>query len=464
MVGQGWHLIAAFLLYAYLARVLGPTRFGHWTVVLSVLSWVEIVVAAGLVKVATKALTEKPEQASHLSRAAYLGQALTSLVLFAALVIAAEPVAAALGDPRLAPLIRIAALDIPLYAVFMAASAIVLGRQRFVRQGVAWIVYATAKAALIASFVAMGWGIEGALVGNALSSLAGLFAMYAAIGGQREGFSALMPTVRWMTVASLPFVVLALIQGVVQYTDLWIVSATVANARDIGFYASATVLAEIPVFLFLGLNRVIFPSISSARAHCDALLADSYTTQSLRTAVIVTVLAVAFTAAAGRQVIELVYSAEFMSAYVPVVLLMVAGGGRAIHATCAEILMAQERRAAALGLLGLIVVAEVATVAWAAGRFGIDGAAAAAAASMSAGALAAVLLLRVSVGWRLLATMGRALLAAGLVGGALYLTSPSPLVMVVTLPVVAAAYAGLLWLFREFDAQDVAAMRAAVGR
>jgi O-antigen/teichoic acid export membrane protein len=464
MVGQGWHLIAAFLLYAYLARVLGPTQFGHWTVVLSVLSWLEIVVAAGLVKVTTKALAERPARASHLSRAAYLGQTLTSLVLFTAVLVAAGPVAAALGNPQLAPLLRIAALDIPLYAVFMAASAIVLGRQRFVRQGAAWIVYATAKASLIAGFVWMGLGIEGALVGNALSSLVGLLAMYTALGRTSEGFSALMPTVRWMAVASLPFVALALIQGVVQYTDLWIVSATVTDARDIGFYASATVLAEIPVFLFLGLNRVIFPSISSARAHSDAPLADSYTTQSLRTAVVVTVLAVAFTAAVGRQIIELVYSAEFMRAYVPVVLLMVAGGGRTIHATCAEILMAQERRRAALGLLGLIVVAELATVAWAAGRFGIDGAAGAAAASMGVGALAAVLLLRVSAGWRLLATTGRALVAAGLVGGALHLLSPSPLVMVVILPVVAAVYAGLLWLFREFDTQDLAAMRAAVGR
>jgi O-antigen/teichoic acid export membrane protein len=464
MAGQGWHLVTAFLLYAYLARALGPTLFGEWTVVLSVLSWVEIFVASALVKVTTKALSESPDEAPHLSRSVYLGQIIVSLVVFLAAQVAAGPIALALGNVQLTPLIRIAALDVPLYAVFMAASSIVLGRQRYAKQGVAWIVYASAKAAFIAGFVWAGLGIQGALVGNALSSLAGLVAMYSMLGGARERFSALWPTLRWMVLASMPFLALSLIQGVAQYVDLWIVSAVVPSAEHVGFYASATVLAEIPVFLFLGLNRVIFPSISSARAQGEGDLADDYTTQSIRTAVIVTVLAVAFIAAAGRHVIELIYSAAFLRAYLPVALLMLAGTGRTIHATCAEILMARDRRTAALTLLGVMVVVEGVLVALAARRYGIDGAAAATALSMLGGAAVAVVLLRSSVGWRPLATLVRALVAAALVGGALAMLPLSPLTVVIALPVVCIAYFGLLWILREFSVRDMAAMRAALGR
>jgi len=464
MVGQGWHLVTAFLLYAYLARVLGPTRFGEWTVVLSVLGWVEIFVTAALVKVTTKALTERPADATRLSKSVYLGQAIVSAAVFFAVLVCAGPMAQALGDLALAPLIRIAALDIPFYAAFMAASSIVLGKQLFTKQGVAWLAYASAKALLIAGFVWAGWGIEGALVGNALSSLVGLLVMYSAVNGSRDRLAELVPALRWMAVASLPFLALSLVQGVTQYADLWIVSAVVPDAEQVGFYAAATVLAEIPVFLFLGLNRVIFPSITSARAGGDDTSADDYAALAIRMAVIVTVLAAMLAVAVGRQGIELVYSAEFLRAYVPVALLMFAGAGRTIHATCAEILMARERRSAALTLLGAMVVAEGVLVIVAAQRSGIDGAAAATAVSMLTGAVAAVWLLRSSVGWRPLATLGRALVAGTVVGGALVALSPSPIGAALAVPVVAAGYLGLLWVLGEFDVRDAAAMRAALGR
>jgi O-antigen/teichoic acid export membrane protein len=455
--------VTAFLLYAYLARVLGPTLFGEWTVVLSILSWLEILVAAGLVKVATKAISENPDSTPRFARAVYAGQIAISVTVAAVVAFAADPIAGVLGNPALAPLIRVAVLDVPLYAVFMAASAVVLGRQRYFRQGVAWIVYASAKAGLIAGFVYAGMGIQGALVGNALSSLVGLMAIYTVVGGSREPLAKLVPSVRWMAAAAVPFVVLSLVQGVAQYADLWIVSARVEESAAVGLYAAATVLAEIPVFLFLGLQRVIFPSISSARASGDTKRADEYAVQSVRAAVLVSVLAVAFVAAAGRQVIELVFSATFVAAYLPVVMLMVAGAGRTIYGTCAEILMARDSRKAAMSLVGATVVLEVVTVACAANTFGIRGAAIATAVSMSAGAVAAVVVLRATVARRALATLVRAVLAAAVVGFALYAIGPSVAGAVIAVPFVAAAYVGLLWLLREFDARDVSSIRDVIG-
>jgi O-antigen/teichoic acid export membrane protein len=144
-------------------------------------------------------------------------------------------------------------------------------------------------------------------------------------------------------------------------------------------------------------------------------------------------------------------------------MLMVAGAGRTIYGTCAEILMARDSRKAAMSLVGATVVLEVVTVACAANTFGIRGAAIATAVSMSAGAVAAVVVLRATVARRALATLVRAVLAAAVVGFALYAIGPSVAGAVIAVPFVAAAYVGLLWLLREFDARDVSSIRDVIG-
>ena len=424
IAGQGWHLVVALGLYAFLARRFGPSVFGSWTVVLSVLAWFEIFVVAGVVKVATKAISETPDARRPLARAAYAAQMGVALAAFALMEAGASAAAAALGNPSLTLLLRVAAIDIPLFALFMIASAIVLGRHRFERQALAWTVYATAKAVFIAGFVLVGFSVPGALVGNALASLVGFAAVFVPTPPSEATRTRLTELARWMLAAAVPFVTLALIEGVAQSVDLWIVSGVVGDTTLVGYYASATVLAEIPVFLFIGLNRVVFPSVARARANGDGDLAAHYASQAVRLAIIVTVLGVAAMAAVGRQVITLVYSAAYLGAYASVVLLMTAGMGRAIRATCTEVLMAEGRRRAALTILIVTTLIEVALVVAGATRYGIAGAAAGAAASALLAAGWGALLLRGSIGLRPLKTLARSVLAAGTVAFVLSFVAP----------------------------------------
>lgn len=463
MLGQGWHLVTAFLLYAFLARRLGPSLFGRWSVVLSLLAWFEVVVTSALVRVATKEISEAPADAPRIARSAYLGQMAVAAGVFLTVLVAADPIARALSDPSLASLIRISALDIPLYGLFMIASAAVLGMQRYERQGVARIIYATAKAAFIAALVLAGFSVAGALVGNALSSLVGLAALAFHPGARKERLSELWSDARRMMGTSIPFLVLSLVEGVGQHADLWVVFALIPSTVSAGHYAAATVLAEVPVFLFLGLNRVLFPSVVGARAAGDSGRGDAYAKAAVRTALIVTVMAVALVASAGRQAIEMVYSAAYLPAVLPLALLMVAGLGRTIQATGTEVLMAQGRRGVALGILAGTVIVEVGLVAWLTQRFGLPGAAAGAATSAICAALLIVFELRSSLGWAPLATLARAVVSASLVGGILALISPSPVAMLLVFPVAVAIYVGLLALLGEFSVGDIAAMREAIG-
>lgn len=466
MLGQGWHLITVFALYAFLARRLGPAGFGQWRVVISVLVWFELFVNSGLIKVATKSITEVgADRRPRIVRASYLGQAGFALGAFAALELLAGPIAALLRQPALAPLLRISALDIPLYGAFMVASAVVLGEQRFERQAFAWIVYATAKAALIAGLVATGFSIQGALVGNAVSSLVGFVAVFRPWERRKEGGIDLVPLMGTMLVATVPFLALSLSEGLGQSVDLWLVSAAVPSAVLVGLYASATVLAEVPTFLFQGLDRVLFPSIARAGAEHDRRLAGHYAGQGVRLALLVNLLLVAIVAATGRQALTLVYSKAYVGAYIPLVLLMVAAAGRTLRSVCSEVLMAEDRRRdALLVMLGTLAV-EVVLLAVLIPRYGLPGAAAGVAASALAGGAISTGLLARQVGTRPLFTLLRSGAAALVVGVALaYLTPQAPGWLLVAYPLAAAGYVAVLGLLGEFGDDDIASLREAFGR
>lgn len=471
--GQGWQLVTVLFLYAYLARVFGPALFGNWQVVLSVLAWFEIFVQFGVVKVATKAISETPERCHRISLATYASQAVVGVVVFTALVLAAPLIARLLGHPALTPLLRVSALDVPLFGLMLAASSVVLGMGRFERQGVAWIVYATAKAVLIAGLVAGGFSVAGALVGNALSSLVGFGAMFVPLRGERPSRRETASLAGWMLLASVPFLTLALMEGLGQSVDLWIVSAMVHGRALVGYYAAAVVLAEIPVFLFLGLNRVIFPSVAGARADGDEERASTYAWQAVRLALIVSVLGVGLMAALGRQVLRIEFGFGSIEAYVPAVLLMAAGMGRTVRGTCTEVLMAHDRRREALTILSVTVVLEAVAVAVLLVPFGLNGAAAGAALTAIVAAIWGMVLLRGEVGARPLVTTVRCAIAAGVTAVVVGFIAPAPTASTAVLVFASAGlllvggivYLALLWLLRELSATDVRALvDAARGR
>lgn len=475
IAGQAWHLITAFLLYKFLANALGSTPaesaelFGRWRVVLTVLVWFELFVNSGLVKMTTKAIAEHPDDETRLTRAAYLGQLAMAGVTLAVMLLLAGPIASAFADKRVGALLQIAALDIPVYALFLTATSVMLGRGRFERQAVGWIIYATAKLGFVAALVLAGFSVAGALIGNALSSAVGLAVVFVPWGRGRADLRDLVRLARELLVASTPLLFLALLEGLGQSADLWLVSALVANGVLVGYYASATVLAEMPTFLLMGVNRVLFPSVARADSLGDNKGVADFAVHGLRVAIMVTVLAVAMAAATGKQALTVVYQPGFVGAYVPLVLLMIAAVGRGSTFACTEVLLATGRNRLALLLLTGSITLELALIVALAPRFGVNGAAAGTATSALVTGLVLALVLRRLLGWRPLATLARSVVAACVVGGALFFlvpTSPNwvglAVMALVGYPLGIAAYLGLLRLMREIDARDIAVVRAAM--
>jgi O-antigen/teichoic acid export membrane protein len=345
----------------------------------------------------------------------------------------------------------------------MIAGSVLLGQRRFERQAVGMFVYATAKALAIGFLVWRGFSVPGALIGNALSSLVGFAVMFGPWEGLSVEFRQTVAEARGMGIAGVPFLAQNVIVGITSHVDLWFVQAIIGGVA-VGLYGAAAALAEIPAFLLAALSRGLLPSVARADAENDEQLVGRYATQGVRLALLVTILGVAVVAATGRALLSFVYLPAVAGAAVPFTILMIAAAGANVRDTCADVLLARDRRRSVLWIAGASLGLAAALLLVLTPRYGIAGAAwAAAIASLAAGAATAYTL-RKSISGRVLLTLLRASAAAAIVGVALAFIGPVRLWLLIAYPVAAVAYVALLLLMREFDDADVAAVRGAISR
>lgn len=460
LASQGWHLLTAFALYAILARLFGPQKFGDWRLALSVLAWFEIVITSGIAKSLVKSIAENPADAPRLTRSAYVGQFAVACMVFLLMIATADPVAVALGSPSLAPLLRLAAVDIPLFALLVIASAHLLGIQRFERQAVGWLVYATSKALLVGLLAAGALPVQGALIGNALSSVVGLAALAVRLPRVDGGLELSRRTAIALALAAVPFLSLALLAGLNMSSDLWIVGSLFSGTSDVGLYAAATILAEVPVFLFVGLNRVVLPEVARAHARGDIADRDQSALLGIRLAIIVSVMGVAVAVFGGRQLLEAVFSAPYAEVAVPLAWLMVAALGRTVMSTACEVLAACDRMRFSIWAMVLTGVAQVGAVVALATGFGLVGAAMGAALASILGAGVTVFALRDSVAGRPVKTLLKSAGAAALAAAPLALVHGSGVATVAVLLLSSLAYAVLLVVVREVGNDDLETLRS----
>ena len=327
LVAQLWLTLCGYAMAILLARGLAPARYGIYGVVYSVLLSVELIGRLGLPQAITKLAAEASDRDRRVETTAVTIAGVASLVLFVAFWAVAPWLASLLRIEDGARLFRIAALDIPFYGLFFIAIALLNGRQQHLAAGVATGCYATVKLAGIAVLAALGaTTVEGALVANVVGSAAGLAAATVAIGGR-----AFVPSLAdWRVVLQLALPVSLRGAGVqlLANVGLWVLSAlgSAADQAAKGLYVAALSIARIPTLTVYGTTGVLIASVSSALAAGDRATVSQLLQGSSRFLLIVLAPACALLCVNAREVMTLLFSAEYAGGAGVRVVLVVAQG------------------------------------------------------------------------------------------------------------------------------------------
>jgi len=462
LVGAQFALMAGgYVIHFYLGRKLGPASYGTFGVVFSYLIWLEVSLIGGFPYAIRKFGAERADLMPAIARAAAKGQILYSAALFAAAVAAAPWAARLLRDPSLTSLIRLASLDIPVFAFYFCCTAVLNGRRNYTRQAAAMLTYTAAKVGAVMLLVALGFGVRGALVGNILASVGGLAAAAFLTGRLPKAPTyPVRKLARYAGATAVQGVLFTLLITV----DIFVVKALAPGSSTVGYYTAAGMLARAPFYVLTGIATATLPAISRAASDSDWNLVRRYTSQGLRLQLAILGLVTALLAGTADRAIVFVYSHSYAPGATSLAILAVGLTFFGLLSTLYNVLVAiGDVRTPLVGTTVLIIIATALSVALVP-RVGVAGAAAASAATAAAGLSVTAVACARRLGKTVSpATVTRTTAASALVYAAARTAAVQRLDLLFVYSALLALYATVLVVSGEIHKADVAGIASAVG-
>lgn len=375
LLGQAFFVLSLYLLHATLARAFTPAEYGLFSVVMTILTWVEITVNTGIPSTLEKFLPEDTSMASAMEGWALKLQGLGAGLIFLLFLTLAPLIAALLQDKRLGFYLRLAALDIPILAFYALFRGMLNGFQAFGQQAIIVVVYSLARVGGILLLVLLGFALAGAFVGNALASLVALmlaFFFSRRLKGREAGVMNLesVPSLSGVKRGisgsrlfrfALPVILFTLCSNLLINIDLYSVKALIADETIVGFYAAAVNLANAPRFVFLAFSFVLLPSLSESIAIQDWERVRRRLGQVGRFLILFLLPGALIVAATSKELVTLVYSASYSPAAPTLNILIFSAAFYSIYIVLVTVMLAENRPLLAFGLgISLLPVALVA--------------------------------------------------------------------------------------------------------
>ncbi len=475
LLGQIAFVSGGYLLHFYLARVIDPIAYGTYGLIMNVLTWTESALNNGLPWAVRKFLPADPDSADAILRTALRWQMAVGVLLYVATTAAASWFATALQDPGVTLYLRLALADILLMSLYTLYRGALNGLRLFAAQGASMLVYALAKLGSSVLLVQLGWSLTGAIVGNALGTLAAWLAaawlLRRASGlslsstAQRSGSGAAHYSGRTMLSFALPTVLFTLASTFRTTVGLVGVKALLRDGLQVAYYSAANYLATAPTMLLFAFSFTLFPHLASSIHAENWPLTRTYIRSAVRYFAIVVIPSVLLVLGTSPQLIPLLYPDSYAAAAPLLNWLLISTALHSLYMIFANAILAEGRVLLAVGMSsGLMPLSFVTT--WVlTGRWGAIGAAVAAAATTGLATLvvSAYVLRRFAVRlpWR---SLGRITLASLGIYAVTRLHVPRGALLVPYCAALGLAYVALLLLLREITTEDLGQWQASLSR
>jgi stage V sporulation protein B len=367
-----------FALIIFLARHLGPTLFGRYGVIISFLAWAEFLVITGIPDAVARSIAAEGQQRESVFRTGLRLELILALLLFVAFYLSAPLFSSLLfQNPSLVGAFRLAALDIPFYALFSIHLGYIRGIRGFARQS--WTIgfYAAARFLSASLLVLAGFSLEGALIGNALGSLAALLLVRLLVSRDLPRSPGPAVSAGPIIAYALPLVAGVLLYNALISVDLWMVERLAGNPEDVGVYTAVWNMARTPYFLFMGISVVLFPALSRLLASGDLERARRTVEQANRLFTIAAVPLVLLSGVTGSGLMGLAFSKAYLPDQSgPLLAVLIAGYALLSFSLISTAALTAAGRLALVFSINLfLLVAQIALTHWLVPLHGLAGAA-----------------------------------------------------------------------------------------
>ncbi|TFG42371.1 MAG: hypothetical protein E4H43_03245, partial [Bacteroidia bacterium] len=165
MFAQVAFVASGYAIHIGLARLLGPSAYGIYAVIISLMTMVNLILTTGIPQAVSKYVAHEDGSAKEIRNTALKMQLVFSLVIFSVYFLLAEQIALLLNDASLTPYLRASSFIVPGYAVYSILVGNLNGLREYKKQAITAVSYSIFKATFILAMVVVGYAVMGAVVG-----------------------------------------------------------------------------------------------------------------------------------------------------------------------------------------------------------------------------------------------------------------------------------------------------------
>lgn len=316
-----YFIVLGYGIYFGLTRILGPEKFGIYSIVISLTSVINAALITGTIQSVSKFVSEDEKFALAIKNKALKIQLIIGGTIFLIYFLSANLIALFFKDTTLTFYFRLSSLIIISYSFYAVFVGYFNGRRRFKIQALLDMTFSTIKLTLILLFVYLGYSITGALTGFVLAAFIILLISVLFCGFQTTNLSFEGKKIVHFEILIMIF---TLIINLLMNVDLFLVKALspmeVANSSA-GYYAAALTIARVPYQAIISITLVLFPLISRATFISDKLKTASYISNAFRYSYMLLLGFVVLISSNSKQIISLLYTDKYLAGSQPLAIL-----------------------------------------------------------------------------------------------------------------------------------------------
>jgi stage V sporulation protein B len=362
-------LLGGYILNIFLGRFLGPSGFGIYGIIITIVGIINIVQTSGLPQAVAKYVSEQAEQREEILLTGIRIQFYTTAVMTALFVLFAKQIAFALHDESIYPYLLLAACIPPVYSFLSLYSGFYNGLHDFRMQAIMQAIYAVAKvtAVLIASSFLH---LTGAIIGSIIAPLSALLYGVYTPHPKAKPFPAAT-----MLRYSYPLIASAFLYTLLQSIDIFFIKAILKSNTGAGLYTASQTIAEIPNFALGAFATVLFPNISYHHKRGELEHIRSISQKTLRYVLMLLLPFVMTIAVTSEKILQVLYSHAYTPAAPTLSILVYAAGTLTLFGIFTHILNAVGKPGTTLGITFLGVAATAVSCIFLIPHFALNGAA-----------------------------------------------------------------------------------------
>ncbi|PJB30505.1 hypothetical protein CO110_00200 [Candidatus Desantisbacteria bacterium CG_4_9_14_3_um_filter_40_11] len=370
-IGQIIFVLSSYSLHIYLARFLGPEKYGIFGVILYLTIMARSLVNRGIPQAVSKYIAEDEGNATAIKNKGLFVQTVVGILIALIYFCIAPFLSQILHDPSLTPYIQLSAISIPFFGIYMAYIYCLNGKKWFGYQAIVGIVHDTLLPLVLVGIILCGFSLNGAIMGLTVTALIGCVAgyFYCRFEPANQHFSA-SKIIRF----ALPVTIFAIFTAALLNMDLLLIKGILKENIQAGFYTAAKSLAVTPFFISIALSRSIFPAIAKSVLENNHAMTRQYIRHSLKLLLVWMIPVVTIVSTTAREIVLLIYSTPYIPAAIPLSILIIGFGFFTVYLILTTIITAGDKPTISMWINIIILIIAVSINTCLIPRYGIIGA------------------------------------------------------------------------------------------